>query len=109
MPIEILPYDKTSLESIINYAQQLLGKSLRALHPNVPKLRTSGKGKLGQAVEKYHFCYEPNSVSDADFAEAGLELKCTPLQQLKDGDFAPKERLVLNIIDFKEIAIGRIL
>jgi len=104
MPIEILPYDKTSLESIINYAQQLLGKSLRALHPNVPKLRTSGKGKLGQAVEKYHFCYEPNSVSDADFPEAGLELKCTPLQQLKNGDYSPKERLVLNIINFMEEA-----
>ncbi len=104
MPIKNLPYDKKSLESIFNYAQKLLGKSLRALHPDVPKLQVSGKGKLGQAVEQYHFGYEPNSVCDADFAEAGLELKCTPLQQLRDGDFAPKERLVLNIINFMEEA-----
>lgn len=98
----VLPYDIKSATSILNYGKLLLGHSLRELHPEAKLFK--GKGGLGNSVEKYHYLYEPNSESDPDFAEAGLELKCTPLKQLKDNSMAAKERLVLNIINYIEEA-----
>lgn len=92
-------YDPSSKESILAYAQKLIGKSLSNLHSEAVNY-SNGKGGLGQSVEKYHFNYEPNSEAEPDFSEAGLELKCTPLKKLLDGSFVSKERLVLNIIDF---------
>jgi len=94
-----LPYDPTSKNSILEYGRKLLGKSLRELHPESIEYST-GKGRMGQSVEKYHFGYEPNSESEPDFAKAGVELKCTPLKVNADGSMISKERLVLNIIDY---------
>lgn len=94
-----LPYDHTSPQSILEYGQLLLGKSLKQLHPEAVEYST-GKGRMGQSVEKYHFRYTPNSEAEPDFAEAGVELKCTPLKVNRDGSMVPKERLVLNIIDY---------
>lgn len=94
-----LPYDKESQSSILNYGQKLLGKRLRDLYPDAVEY-SSGKGGLGQSVEKYHFGYSPNTESEPDFAEAGIELKCTPLKTINDGSMVSKERLVLNIIDY---------
>ena len=103
MDESVLPYDKTSKESILEYAQRLLGKSLWSLHAEARQVQT-GKGGLGNAVEKYHFQYEPNSKSEPDFKEAGVELKCTPLKRVSDGSVLSKERLVLNVIDYIEEA-----
>lgn len=94
-----LPYDPASKESILNYAQKLLGKSLRDLYPDAEEYST-GKGRMGQTVEKLHFKYKPNSDANPDFDQAGLELKCTPLKENTDGSMVSKERLVLNIIDY---------
>ena len=96
-----LPYDKTSSKSILGHARLLLGKSLHALYPKATPLNT-GKGGLGQCVEVYHFGYDINGISEADFCEAGVELKCTPLKTVKDGSMVSKERLVLNIINYIE-------
>lgn len=92
-------YNPSSKDSILAYAQTLLGKTLRNLHTAAVNYST-GKGSIGQSVEKFHFNYEPNSEAEPDFLEAGLELKCTPLKELLDGSLVSKERLVLNIIDF---------
>ena len=95
-------YDPRSATSILNHGMMLLGKSLREVHPEADLL--GGKGGLGKAVEKYHYEYEPNSEAEPDFAEAGLELKCTPLKMLNDHSMAAKERLVLNIINYMDEA-----
>ena len=92
-------YDKTSKDSILAYARMLLGKSIHDLHPDAQPLN-SGKGDLGQCVEVYHFGYDINGNAEADFNEAGLELKCTPLKTLQEGSMVSKERLVLNIINY---------
>ena len=97
-----LEYDITSAESILDFGKKLLGHSLRELHPDAKLYK--GKGGLGNSVEKYHYKYEPNSEAEPDFAIAGLELKCTPLNLLKDNSMASKERLVLNIINYIEEA-----
>lgn len=103
MDSKTLPYDSTSKESILAHARLLLGKSLWELYENI-KLPQSGKGGLGNAVEKFHFGYEPNSNPEPDFKEAGIELKCTPLKSTSDGSMLSKERLVLNMIDYMEEA-----
>lgn len=93
------PYDITSKDSILEHGRKLLGKTLRDLHPKAVGYST-GKGSLGQSVEKYHFGYNPNSESEPDFIEASVELKCTPMKVNADGSMVSKERLVLNIIDY---------
>jgi DNA mismatch repair protein MutH len=99
---QVLSYDPKSASSILKYGELLLGHSLKELHPNAHLFK--GKGGLGNSVEYFHYEYEPNSEAEPDFAEAGLELKCTPLKLLKDHSMAAKERLVLNIINYIEEA-----
>ena len=97
------PYDRKSKDSILEHAQRMLGKTLWEMYGEA-RLLDTGKGSLGNAVEKYHFQYEPNSKSEPDFKEAGVELKCTPLKKASDGSMLSKERLVLNVIDYIEEA-----
>ena len=74
-------YNPKNANSILKYGEVLLGRSLRELHPEA--VIPSGKGGLGQAVEKFHYGYKPNSDAEPDLKEAGLELKCTPLRSLR--------------------------
>jgi len=97
-------YDINSADSIINFSKQLKGKTLRtACDVDFDEYKVSDKGGYGKTTEKYYFKYEPNSDAEPDFKEAGLELKCSPLKTLKNGDFRSKERLVLNIINYLEV------
>ena len=92
--------------SIYEYSQLLIGHSLRGLYGNeaVARLR-KGKGGLGQMVEELFFGYGINGIREADFNEAGVELKCTPLlKSSKDGTYRIKERLVCTIINYSELA-----
>lgn len=85
-------YNPKNANSILKHGEKLLGHSLRELHPEA--IAPHGKGGLGEAVEEFHYGYKPNSVAEPDFKEAGLELKCTPLKELKkDKSMAAKERL----------------
>ena len=94
-------FDKKSASSIIEYAKQLKGLTLRqASQKNIEYHGYKGKGNFGQLLEKYYFGYEPNSNAEPDFKEVGIELKSSPLKLLKNGDFRSKERLVLNIINY---------
>ena len=64
--------------------------------------KEKNKGGLGQLVEKYLFGIENNNNSEPDFMPAGIELKLTPYKKIRKGQLSAKERLTLNIIDFKE-------
>ena len=93
-------YDKANRFSILEYSKQLLGKTLEeAIAPDIIEGR-KGKGRLGQLVEEYFFGYDVNSNPDADFSDAGLELKVTPLKRLQSKALAIKERLVCTMIDY---------
>ena len=93
-------YDRKDKWSILEYSKKILGKTLeQAVSPVEIKVRR-GKGRLGQLVEEYFFGYGVNSNPAADFTEAGLELKVTPLKELKNKALAIKERLVCNMIDY---------
>ncbi len=99
-----LQYNPSDKNSVIDYAKKLKGKSLRQVcNPKVLEHSYSGKGNFGQVLEKFYFGYEPNSLAEADFAQIGMELKSSPLKQLKNDEFRSKERLVLNIINYVNV------
>lgn len=99
-----LPYNPSDKNSVIEYAKKLKGKSLRQVcNPNILEHSYSGKGNFGQVLEKYYFGYDPNSKAEADFSQIGMELKSSPLKQLKNNEYRSKERLVLNIIDYVNV------
>ena len=99
-----LQYNPCDKNSVIEYAKKLKGKSLRQVcDPEILNHLYSGKGNFGQVLEKFYFGYEPNSLAEADFAQIGMELKSSPLKQLKNDEYRSKERLVLNIINYLNV------
>ena len=98
----VLPYDIKSAESIFEYSKGLLGNTLRDFvwDGYTPK---KGKGSLGQMVENIYFLLETNNYAGADFSEAGMELKCTPLRKSKQDEYLIKERLVCNMINYCDV------
>jgi DNA mismatch repair protein MutH len=99
-----LPYNPEDKNSIIEFAKLLKDKTLREVcERNILQQDYSGKGRFGQTLEKFYFLYELNSDSKPDFPIAELELKSTPLKQLRNDEYRSKERLVLNIINYLEI------
>lgn len=108
-----LPYIKSSKESILQYALGLKEKKFKDVLLNDPNITDEdrallfeyynnprSKGSLGQLIEKHFFFYDINSNSEADFNEAGVELKVTPYTIKSNGDLRAKERLVLSIINY---------
>lgn len=99
-----IKYNPKDKKSVIEYAKLLEGNTLRQVcDPDIIEHNYSGKGNFGQILEKFYFGYDPNSKSEADFFEIGMELKTSPLKQLKNNEFRSKERLVLNIINYLEV------
>jgi DNA mismatch repair protein MutH len=111
-----LPYNKTSKESILEYAEKLKNKTFRKILESNQKVNeneskslydlyntTKSKGSLGNLIEEHYFMYKPNSNSKSDFSEAGIELKVSPYVKRSNGTLAAKERLVLDIINYEKI------
>lgn len=97
-----LPYDKTDIHSVINYAKTIEGKTLRDVIPSdVVEHEYKGKGGLGQKVEEMFFYIENNSDALPDLQELQVEIKTTPLKQIQRG-LVSKERLVFSIINYDE-------
>lgn len=108
-------YDITTAEGIFTYAKELEGQTFfnvleRYLSYNdrlneldsINVENTNAKGQLGNFLEKYYFGYEPNSDQDADFKEAGVELKQTCIDVKKDGSYTAGERLSITNISYEE-------
>ena len=98
-------FDSTNPLSIYEYSRFLIGHSLHSLIGDAALAHSrKGKGGLGQMVEELFFKYKINSNREADFEEAKVELKCTPLIKSKnDASFRIKERLVCTMIDYFEL------
>lgn len=109
----LFDYDKTSADSILQYAKQLEGKSFNDIKNqylehtgiSVEKAQTddtNAKGQLGNFLEEYYFGYKPNGNQEADFKTAGVELKQTCIDIKKDGGYTAGERLSITNISFDE-------
>lgn len=84
-------------ESVLKRAQEAIGIPMCQID-KTGRLST-GKGAIGTVIEESWFGYSPNSESEPDFPEAGVELKATPYLRTTSGIRA-KERLVCNIINY---------
>ncbi|RAZ69178.1 Sau3AI family type II restriction endonuclease [Planococcus maitriensis] len=91
---------------LLSRAQEAEGMSFYEIDRTGRIDNEKAKGHLGQIIEESFFGYEVNSNAEADFAELGIELKVTPVKELKNGQLSAKERLVLNIIDFHKEALN---
>jgi DNA mismatch repair protein MutH len=96
------PYDKTSIESITNYAKQLQNKRLIDFVDKKSINPLGGKGQFGQYLEKYFFGYDINSRKGVDFEHANLELKSGGVV-FRKGVLVSKERLSIGLINFTDI------
>lgn len=102
-------YDKQSVKSIVQYAEQLTGKTLETVTSLPPDIvNKKNRGNLGELVEEYYFQHSPPNNHEPDFQEAKLELKTTGVERYKkpkgnQEPFKAKERLVLTSINFRTI------
>lgn len=102
--MEPFDYNPESAESIVSYAERLIGYSLADLFPRHEEVANRrNRGDLGGMVQKLFFGLEADSRSEADFLNAGLELKTTGVRWGSNGGFVAKERLVLRMIDYEAI------
>ena len=97
-----MKYDENSVNSILEYANKLIGQTFGDIDQYSRLDDNKGKGNLGQVVEESYFGYDINSRAEADFAHVGIELKVTPYKVNKNRTISAKERLVLNIINYME-------
>lgn len=106
---ENLGYDPASPQSIESYAVQLENKTFMDIvsaKGNIPSDTVEAyankfrKGGLGNLLEEVYFGYKANSNQEADFPEAGVELKATPYEVTQKGELRAGERLVLTMINY---------
>lgn len=89
-------------EEVLDIANKLVGKTFGELNNYKTKAELYNKGSHGHILEEDVYHYGINSNSAPDFEKAGIELKVTPYKINKNGTLSAKERLVLNIINYKE-------
>jgi len=106
---EKLGYDPASPESIEEYAKRLEDSTfMEVLETKNTEDKASvqayankfRKGGLGNLLEEVYFGYKANSNQEADFPEAGVELKTSPFEITKKGELRAGERLVLTMINY---------
>lgn len=110
-------FDQTSPSEILKYARKLegrtVGKVLLEYQPDLAKNEAplygpsvelyKGKGGFGQFLEEIYFRKRNDTLSQADFPDAGLELKTAPLKKTTKNVVRAKERVVLGIINYQSI------
>lgn len=106
--MKLAEVDFSNPESLERYAKQLEGMTFRevlglGIAPEGVEIEREYnnkryKGGMGTLIEERFFGYKANSDQEPDFAEAGVELKASPLNTKKDGDLSVGERLVLTMI-----------
>lgn len=101
-------YDNKNEESIISYAKNLIGMKFIDILNNSTLSKEqynkysnpNRKGGLGNLIEEVYFKYKANSSTKADFCDVGIELKVSPYEIGKNGEFRVGERLVIGMIDY---------
>ncbi|QQR64759.1 DNA mismatch repair protein [Candidatus Kaiserbacteria bacterium] len=97
-------------ESILERAGLAIDKSIRDFIPveELPIIEAKvaelkNKGYLGNLVEWFVFGKKADSLSQADFHIADIELKTTPIKHSTKHTYVAKERLVFSMIDYQAI------
>lgn len=73
VPREELPYDPANRKSIVEYAQKLVGRTLRdSCDVDSFSSKKGNKGKLGQAIEYCYFEYDRTPRKSPIFLKLAL-------------------------------------
>ena len=100
-------YDNTSIASILNHANLLVGKSIDNIltaSEVSTNISIKNKGIIGTVIEEYWFEIKQNSSPLPDFDKVGVELKIVALIQQKT-KIAVKERTKICSIDYKKLIL----
>ena len=102
-----LDYDINDEHSILKRAKLLKGKSLDEVLKNSPYdqeiINSANKGRVGNIIEKHWFGIENNPYAEPDFKTAGIELKVSPIKELKSTSLVVKERTKICRINYVEL------
>ncbi|HEY1037009.1 MAG TPA: Sau3AI family type II restriction endonuclease [Candidatus Paceibacterota bacterium] len=96
-------------QEVLSFGKKLIGKNLRTQSGIRPipaealdsKIGARQKASMGTLLERYYYNIKPGNESRPDFQEIGVELKTTPIKKLAKGLYSAKERLVLNLINYR--------
>lgn len=100
-------------DQLYKKAQEILNKNIRQFIPReeiseiedkIRKYAGSRKWFLWDLIEVYLFGLPNNGRAEADFQEAGVELKTTPIKKHNKYGYSAKERLVFSMIDYMNIS-----
>lgn len=98
-----LPYNNANLESILNYAEGLVGKKISdILDKDNQNIEIKNKGIIGNIIETSYFKIKQNSSPLPDFEKVGVELKIIPLTQ-QINKIAVKERTKICSINYQTL------
>lgn len=89
-------------DEVVAIAKSTIGKTFGELNSYEAKMEEYNKGSYGHILEEDVYEFNANSSKNADFKEAGIELKVTPYKKNKNGTLSAKERLVITIINYLE-------
>lgn len=81
------------------------GKTLNSIikHKKYGNLNLKDKGNIGNFIQEVVFNVKRNNSKESDIKEYGIEIKVTPIKKNTNNNYSSKERLVCNLINYKEI------
>ncbi|ASP28454.1 hypothetical protein SCORR_v1c06820 [Spiroplasma corruscae] len=95
-------YIKKDLEYIYKIGQEVIGKTFYEIFGD-QCFKFNNKGGIGNIVQSLLYNVPINSRSESDFIEEGVELKVIPFKEIKSNILVPKERMVLNLINYEKV------
>lgn len=89
-------------EEILEYAKNLENKTALEVLDVQMEYNVKNKGQFGSFMEEKYFGIKNNNERRPDFHKQGVELKITPVKQLKNKTYSAKERMSLTMINYME-------
>lgn len=94
-------------DEVLSYSKDFVGLSFEEIFSETLigyDTEKPNKGALGNKVETvYGISPDSRRGMDFDVYNINLELKCTPIKTLKNGELRPADRLVIGMIDYNKI------
>jgi len=94
-------------KDLLKLAKKLKGKTFKEIGDASPldnQNRRYTKGVIAKIIETEYFGIAPNTSKDPDFKDLEVELKVSPFKSRDGRNFTLKERSVLSMVDYNEIA-----
>lgn len=94
----------SSIDELLKKAREANNHRIQEFNINRRSTDKNSKGALGEIMQEGLFHIPANSRPEPDFKNLGVEFKVTGLKMNKNKSISMKERLVLNVISYKDEA-----